>query len=80
MPRAPAISDLEQLKDRPIVAALLAWKPDAVQSAKFDRNELSIYVARELVRDACNGWLGDRPALGFGDKQIQRAVKRLGSL
>jgi NADH-quinone oxidoreductase subunit C len=50
----PAITDLEQLKDRPVLAALLAWKPDAVQSAKFDRSELSIYVTRELVRDACN--------------------------
>jgi hypothetical protein len=34
----------------------------------------------KLVRDACNGWLGDRrPAHGFGDKQIQRAVKDLRS-
>ena len=54
MALAPAITDLEQLKDRPALAALLAWKPDAVLSAKFDRNELSIYVAREYVRDACN--------------------------
>jgi hypothetical protein len=30
------------------------------------------------IRDACNGWLPDgRPALGFGDKQIQRRVKDL---
>jgi NADH-quinone oxidoreductase subunit C len=48
-----AVTDLEQLKDRPMVAALLAWKQTAVEGAKFDCNELSIYVARELLRDAC---------------------------
>ena len=47
MPLAPAITDIEQLKDRPVVADLLAWRADAVQSAHFDRNELTIYVARE---------------------------------
>ena len=31
----------------------------------------------DRVRNDCNGWLGDRPALGFSDKQIQRAVKEL---
>ena len=49
---APAITDLEQLKDRPVLAALLGWNKDAVQGAKFDRNELSIYVARESLRSA----------------------------
>jgi hypothetical protein len=31
----------------------------------------------DRVRDECNGWLDDRPALGFSDKQIQRMVKEL---
>jgi NADH-quinone oxidoreductase subunit C len=53
MALAPAITDLEQLKDRPLVAALLAWNPAAVQGAKFDRDELSIYIARENIREAC---------------------------
>ena len=53
MPLAPAITDLEQLKDRPAVAALLHWNASAVQGAKFDRDELSIYIARESVREAC---------------------------
>ncbi|MBZ5530967.1 MAG: NADH-quinone oxidoreductase subunit C [Acidobacteriia bacterium] len=53
MALAPAITDLEQLKDRPLVAALVAWNPAAVQGAKFDRDELSIYVARENIREAC---------------------------
>ena len=53
MPLAPAVTDLEQLKDRPLVAALLAWNAGAVEGAKFDRDELSIYVARESIRTAC---------------------------
>ncbi len=53
MALAPAITDLEQLKDRPLVAALIAWNAAAVQGAKFDRDELSIYIARENIREAC---------------------------
>jgi len=53
MPLEPPISDLEQLKERPAIAALLAWNQNAVQGAKFDRNELSVYVAREFIRQAC---------------------------
>jgi len=53
MPLAPAITDLDQLKVRPVLAALLAWNPRAVRSAKLDRDELTIYIAREFVRDAC---------------------------
>ena len=30
MPLAPAITDIEQLKDRPVVADLLGWRADAV--------------------------------------------------
>jgi NADH-quinone oxidoreductase subunit C len=52
MPPAPAITDLEQLKDRRLVAALLAWNASAVQGAKFDYGELSIYIARESIREA----------------------------
>ena len=52
MALAPAITDLDQLKDRPFLAALLAWNANAIQGAKFDRDELSIYVARENVREA----------------------------
>ena len=52
MPLAAPITDIEQLKDRPFLAALLQWKPGAVEGAKFDRNELSIYIGRESIRDA----------------------------
>jgi NADH-quinone oxidoreductase subunit C len=52
MPLAPAVTDLDQLKDRAVVASLLGWNPAAVAGAKFDCNELSIYVVRESLRDA----------------------------
>jgi hypothetical protein len=36
---------------------------------------------RDDIRNDCNGWgAKGKPANGFGDKQIQRAVKRLRSL
>jgi NADH-quinone oxidoreductase subunit C len=54
MPLAPAVTDLEQLKDRPIVDALLAWNQGAVERALFDRGELSLYIARESIRGACD--------------------------
>jgi NADH-quinone oxidoreductase subunit C len=54
MPLAPAVTDLEQLKDRPMVAALLAWNRSAVERAKFDRDELSLYIARPCIRGVCD--------------------------
>ena len=53
VPLVPAITDLTQLKDRPAVARLTAWNSSAVQAVKFDRNELSIYVVRAFIREAC---------------------------
>jgi NADH-quinone oxidoreductase subunit C len=53
MPLQPAITDLEQLKNHPAVAKLVAWNPAAVEGAKFDRDEMSIYVERSSIRDAC---------------------------
>lgn len=49
----PAITDLEQLKDRPEVAALLARNPAVVVGAKVDRDQLIIWVDRTALRDAC---------------------------
>ena len=54
MPLTPAITHIEQLKDRAIVADLLAWNAGSVQSARFDRDELTIYIARESIREACD--------------------------
>jgi NADH-quinone oxidoreductase subunit C len=48
-----AITDLEQLKERPEVARLLAWHPESIEAAKFDRNELGIVVPGAAIRDVC---------------------------
>jgi NADH-quinone oxidoreductase subunit C len=53
MPMAPAITDLEQLKSHPAVARLLAWNSTAVQDAKYDREEMTIYVEQGSIREAC---------------------------
>jgi hypothetical protein len=49
MALAPAISELEQLKSHPAVARLLAWNPAAVTGAKFDRDEMTIYIDRSYI-------------------------------
>jgi NADH-quinone oxidoreductase subunit C len=64
MPWPPAITDLEQLQDRPEVARLLAWQADSVLGAKFDRNELSIYVRGHAIREVC-AFLRDDSELRF---------------
>ena len=53
MSLAPAITDLEQLKTHPAIAKLLAWNPAAVEGAKFDRDEMTIYIERSCLREAC---------------------------
>ena len=60
----PAVTDLEQLKSYAEVACLLAWNAPAVEGAKFDRNELSIYVERTSLRGACTT-LKNHPALQY---------------
>jgi len=40
----PAVTDLEALKERPAVACLLAGLPGALQAAKFDRDELTLWI------------------------------------
>ncbi len=54
MPLQPAITDLELLKNHPAVAKLMAWNLAAVEGAKFDRDEMSIYVGRSFIREACD--------------------------
>jgi NADH-quinone oxidoreductase subunit C len=60
----PAVTDLEQLKSHPEVECLIGWNTAAVEGAKFDRNELSIYVERTALRDACTT-LRSNPALQY---------------
>ena len=50
---ATAITDLEQLKGHPAVARLLDWNPSSVVGVKFDRDEMTIYVDRANIREAC---------------------------
>ena len=60
----PAITDLTQLQERPEIARLLSWNREAVEDAKFDREELSIYVRRDSIREAC-AILRDAPELRY---------------
>ena len=43
---------LERLPDHPAVKAMLAWKPDALLDAKFDRGELTLTIAAGEIRSA----------------------------
>ena len=58
------VTDLAQLQDRPEVARLLAWNRDAVEGAQFDRDELSICIRRDNIREAC-AILRDTPELQY---------------
>jgi NADH-quinone oxidoreductase subunit C len=53
MAPAPAVTDLEQLKGHPAISRLLSWNPQAVEGVKFDRDEMTIYVERSGIREAC---------------------------
>jgi NADH-quinone oxidoreductase subunit C len=53
MPLVPTITDLEQLKGHPAIARLMDWNPSAVVEAKFDREEMTIWVDRANIREAC---------------------------
>jgi NADH-quinone oxidoreductase subunit C len=55
----PAVTDLELLKERPAVECLLNQMPQALQAAKFDRGELTVWIdpvrlieALKLLRDS----------------------------
>jgi NADH-quinone oxidoreductase subunit C len=43
---------LQGLPEHPAVKAILAWKPEALTDAKFDRGELTLTIAREEIRAA----------------------------
>jgi NADH-quinone oxidoreductase subunit C len=43
---------LEELAEHPAVKAILAWNPEALTDAKFDRNELTLTIAAEEIRAA----------------------------
>ena len=62
MPLQPAITDLEQLKESPAVAALKS--ASLIDAAKFDRDELTLYVDRSAIKQACE-ILRDRAQFNF---------------
>jgi NADH-quinone oxidoreductase subunit C len=43
---------LEGLPNHPAVRAALAWNPEALRDAKFDRDELTLTIAPEKIREA----------------------------
>lgn len=53
MPLAPAITDIEQVKSHPALARLLSWNGAAVESVRFDRDELTIWIEKGSLREAC---------------------------
>jgi NADH-quinone oxidoreductase subunit C len=53
MPLSPAITDIEQLKQHPAIARLLEWNAGSIQGVKYDRDEMTIYVERSNLREAC---------------------------
>jgi len=53
MPLATAITDIEQLREHPALARLLAWNTGVAQAVKFDRDELTIWVEKGSIREAC---------------------------
>lgn len=64
MALAPAVTDLEQLKEKPEVAALLGWNAEAVEGARFDRDELTVWIKREFLIEAST-FLRDHAELKF---------------
>jgi len=64
MPLTPPITDVEQLKNHPALARLLEWNSAAEQAVKFDRDEMTIYVDRPYIREAC-ALLRDNPQFPF---------------
>lgn len=64
MALAPAVTDIEQLKSHPAIARLSSSLRQAIDGVKFDREEMTIYVAREAIREAC-ALLRDDPNCPF---------------
>jgi NADH-quinone oxidoreductase subunit C len=53
MASTPPITDAEQLKGHPALARLQEWNSSAVRGVKFDRDEMTIYLERAYIREAC---------------------------
>jgi NADH-quinone oxidoreductase subunit C len=44
---------LEGLPDHPALKAILGWNGDALTDARFDRGELTLTIAKDQIRGAC---------------------------
>src|SRR6266404_862059 len=64
MPLAPPITDVEQLKSHPALGRLVEWNASVVQAVKFDRDELTIWIRKESIREVC-AILRDSPDCPF---------------
>jgi NADH-quinone oxidoreductase subunit C len=64
MPLAPAITDIEQLKNHPAVARLAGSNREAIRAVKYDRDEMTIVIDRGALREACS-LLKNDPACPF---------------
>src|SRR3984957_17391874 len=53
MALTPPITDIEQLKSHPALGRLTSWNAAVVQAVKFDRDELTIWIAKESIREVC---------------------------
>jgi NADH-quinone oxidoreductase subunit C len=45
---------LDGLAEHPAVKAVVAWNADALTDAKFDRDEMTLTVTPETIREACS--------------------------
>ncbi len=64
MALALPITDIEELKSHPALGRLLESIRGAVEAAKFDRDELTIWIAKSSIREAC-AILRDDPGCPF---------------
>jgi NADH-quinone oxidoreductase subunit C len=53
VPLAPPITEIEKLKSHPALNRLVEWNAAAVHAAKFDRNELTIWIDKGFIREVC---------------------------
>ena len=77
MPLAPPITDIELLKSHPALARLLDSIGTAVQNAKFDRDELTIWIDRSSIREAC-AILRELKMFGFWEMMVYIGIVLVG--
>jgi NADH-quinone oxidoreductase subunit C len=53
VPIAPPITDIEQLKSHPALSRLLDAHSGSVAAARFDREELTIWIEKSFIREIC---------------------------